>query len=95
MRVTVQYLGHIRALVHTRAEEVNVPSVTTIFELLKRLTRLYGDEFRQEVFADDGGVREGIIVTINGKAIGQLQGIKTSLHPGDTIAILPLFAGGG
>jgi MoaD family protein len=96
MKVTVQYLGQVRAVLNKRGEEVDVSPQTTVFTLLKQLTERYGEAFEGEVFDEEGTViREGLIVTVNGKAIGQLQGTKTRLHVKDVVTLLPLFAGGG
>ena len=96
MKVKVQYLGPVRVLSNKREEEIQVTPKTTLCELLRKLSTTYGKEFEQEVFEDDKeNVREGLIITINGIAIGQLNGLKTNLKLGDTVALLPHFAGGG
>ena len=96
MRVKVQYLGPIRALLSKKEEEVEVSLKTTIYELLKKLSNTYGTAFEREIFEDDRkNVRDELIVTVNGKAIGQLEGIRTNLKFGDVVTLLPLFAGGG
>ncbi|MCW4037774.1 MAG: MoaD/ThiS family protein [Candidatus Bathyarchaeota archaeon] len=96
MKVTVQYLGQVRAVLNKGREEVDVSPKTTVFTLLKQLTERYGEAFEGEVFEEEGkAVREGLIVTVNGKAIGQLQGTKTRLNVKDVVTLLPLFAGGG
>jgi MoaD family protein len=96
MRIKVQYLGPVRVLLNRREEEIEISLKTTICELLKKLSITYGKEFEWEVFEEDGEkVREGLIVTVNGIAIGQLNGLETNLKLGDTVALLPHFAGGG
>lgn len=96
MKVTVQYLGQISAMLNKKREDVEVPSVTTVVTLLKQLANKYGEAFEGEVFEEEGKVvREGLIVTVNGRAIGQLQGINTRLNVTDVVTLLPLFAGGG
>jgi molybdopterin converting factor small subunit len=83
MKIKVQYLGPIRIILKKRDD-------------LRKLTNTYGKALHQEVFEDDGDqLRESLVVTINGKAIGQLNGTSTSLKPGDIVTLLPLFAGGG
>ncbi len=96
MQLRVHYLGQISAVVKKREETVEAASRTTVYTLLKQLADGYGSSFTGEVF-DEGGkeVREGVIVTVNGRAIGQLQGIDTRLKGGDVVTILPLFVGGG
>ena len=96
MKITVQYLGQVSAVLNKRGEEVEVSSKTTVYTLLKQLAEMYGEAFEGEVFEEEGkAVREGLIVTVNGRAIGQLQGIKTRLNVNDVITLLPLFTGGG
>lgn len=73
-----------------------MPPTSTVFDLLKTLSTHYGSEFEQEVFQADGSqLQESIIITVNGVAIGQLEGLNTPLGVSDTVAVLPLFAGGG
>jgi len=58
MKVKVQYLGPIRAMLDKREEEVEVSLETTIYELLKNLASLYGKAFAGEVFEEDGKISE-------------------------------------
>ena len=96
MKVTVQYLGQVSAVLNKSREEVEVSSKTTVYTLLKQLADRYGEAFEGEVFEEEGkAVRDGLIVTVNGRAIGQLQGIKTRLNVKDVVTLLPLFTGGG
>ena len=95
-RIKIQYLGPVRAIVNKREEELELSLTTTIHGLLKRLSDTYGEAFKKEVFEDDQkSVRDDLIVTINGKAIHQLDGERTRLKLGDIVALLPIFAGGG
>lgn len=96
MKIKVRYLGPIRVILKKRDEEVEITLKTTVLRLLRKLTNAYGKALHQEVFQDDGDqLRETLVVTINGKAIGQLNGTSTNLKSGDVVTLLPLFAGGG
>ncbi len=96
MQVQVHYLGQISAVVKKREESVDVASRMTVYTLLKQLAEEHGNAFAREIFAEGRKeIREGIVVTVNGRAIGQLQGIDTRLVEGDLVTLLPLFAGGG
>ena len=96
MKLKVKYLGPVALMVKKREEELEVSSEASIHELLRKLSSLYGKEFESEVLEDDGdNIRTGMAVTVNGKVIGQLDGLRTRLKMGDTIALLPLFLGGG
>ncbi|MEE8571291.1 MAG: MoaD/ThiS family protein [Candidatus Bathyarchaeia archaeon] len=96
MKVTIKYLGQVSALLNKSEEEVEISSKTTVYDILKQLSYKYGETFEGEIFEEEGkDVREGLIVTVNGRAIGQLQGIKTRLKIRDVVTLLPLFTGGG
>ncbi|MFH0897554.1 MAG: MoaD/ThiS family protein [Candidatus Bathyarchaeota archaeon] len=96
MKVRVQYLGPVRVIVNKRAEEVDLSLTATIYELLRTLSSAYGKGFEREVFEDSGGnFRDGLIVTVNGTAAAQLNGLETRLKQDDVVTLLPLFAGGG
>ncbi len=95
MRVRVQYLGPVRVIVNKRDEEVDLSLNATIYELLRKLSNMYGKEFEREVFEEGArNVRDGLIVTLNGIP-AQLDGLGTKLKLGDVVTLLPLFIGGG
>jgi len=96
MKIKVKYLGPVALMVKKREEELEISSRASIHELLRKLSSLYGKEFESEVLQDDGeNIRNGMAITVNGKLIGQLEGLRTLLEIGDSIALLPLFLGGG
>ncbi len=96
MRLTVQYLGPIRVKLDKKEEEINVDQGLSLFSLLRYLSRSYGDWFGSEVLENhEKRLREGVLVTVNGIASGQIGGLEARLKEGDIVTILPFFAGGG
>ena len=96
MRVHVHYLGPVRVRLNKKEENVDIPEKASLLDLLKGLTATYGDWFRKETLKDDEkSVAEGMVVTVNGIAIGQLGGLAARLKDGDEVMLLPFFAGGG
>jgi len=96
MRIQVQYIGPIRLLLDNKMEDVKLSEKSSILDLLIGLSDKYGDRFRKEILDDKKqNIAEGMIVTINGRAIGQLGGLSTLLKDGDDVVLLPFFAGGG
>jgi molybdopterin converting factor small subunit len=94
--VKVQYMGQIRAIVGRRNETIDNSQVTSVLAILQQLAQRYGQEFEAEVLDDvKQGLREGILITVNGIATGQLDGVTTKVDTHDTLTILPLFTGGG
>jgi len=96
MRVRVHYLGPIRVRLGKKEEDVDPSENATVLGLLRILGESYGDWFRKEVLDDEEkNVREGLVITINGIALGQLGGLSAQLKDGDAVMLLPFFAGGG
>jgi len=89
-------MGQIRAIVGRRDEMIDNTQETTVLVILHQLVKKYGLEFEAEVLNDaKQELREGILITINGIATGQLDGVTTKVDTHDTLTILPLFTGGG
>ncbi len=96
MRLTIQYLGPIRVKLDKKEEEINVEQGLSLFSLLRCLSESYGDWFGNEVLENhEKRLREGVLVTVNGIASGQIGGLEAKLKEGDIVTILPFFAGGG
>ena len=94
--VKIQYMGQIRAIVGRRDETIDNAQETSVLVILHQLAKKYGLEFEAEVLNDaKQGLREGILITVNGIATGQLDGVATKADTHDTLTILPLFTGGG
>ena len=89
-------MGQIRAIVGRRDETIDHSQETTVLAILHQLAKRHGLEFEAEVLDDTKqGLREGILITVNGIATGQLDGVTTKVHTHDTLTLLPLFTGGG
>ena len=94
--VKIQYMGQIRAIVGRRDEMIDNTQKSTVLAILQQLAKKYGSEFEAEVLDDSKqGLREGILITVNGIATGQLDGLTTLLNTHDSLTILPIFTGGG
>jgi MoaD family protein len=95
MKVKVEYLGMIKNLLNKRVEELELTESTTLQELLSKLSNLYGTPFKKEVFEPgQKDVKTGLVVTVNGVLMGQLQGVETVLKNGDNIIVMSLMSGG-
>lgn len=95
-KIKIQYFGSIRAAANLREEEVEIPTEITVAELLRRVSGSYGRSFRDEIFeGDDQKLREDLMVSVNGTLAAHTNIMETKLHPGDIIALLPIFLGGG
>jgi len=96
MKVRVHYLGPVRVKLNKKEEDVGVSAKASVLDLLRGLSDTYGEWFRKEVLDDEEkNVREGLVITVNGIALGQLGGLAAKLKEGDEVMLLPFFAGGG
>jgi len=91
--VQIQFYGAIREAANKSADDA-VPGLT-VLALLQKLADGYGPAFRGEIFEEGGGLRDDLTVTVNGVIVSHeaTRGITTV--PGDVIALLPVFPGGG
>jgi molybdopterin converting factor small subunit len=95
MKVKVEYLGFIKNLLKKRMEEFELNDKTMLQDLLGRLSDLYGQPFKKEVFERGlEDLKTGFVVTVNGVLIGQLDGVKTMLRDGDHVILMSLMSGG-
>jgi len=93
LKVTVKFFTTLREITGKREEELEMPEVSTVGEVLDELSRRYGAHFADYVF-EKGNVRPYLQILINGRNINLLQGLGTRVEEGDTIAILPPAGGG-
>lgn len=65
----------------------------TVCDLLDRLCKEYGEEFKNAIF-DESKLRNYIKILVNGRDIEFLDGIKTKLSDEDVVVIFPPVGGG-
>jgi len=94
MKITVKFFTSLRELTGKGQEEMEVPGVITVEELLKQLSRKYGQQFSEYVYDKKGNVRSYLQFLINGRGITTLRGFETRLKEGDRVAIIPPVGGG-
>ncbi|MFB0562741.1 MAG: ubiquitin-like small modifier protein 1 [Candidatus Lokiarchaeia archaeon] len=88
----VKFFANLRNV--TRVREVDVEATENIGLLLNKLVEMYGDQFRDTIFDDDGKLRKFYKILHNGRDIDFEQGLKTKLEKDDVVAIFPPAGGG-
>ena len=84
-RVLVKFLASVKDQVSKGTEEFEMPDGSTLSELAVRIQKSH-----QLSLLDPA-----IMVTLNGRGIGQLpEGLETRLEEGDVILLFPLISGG-
>jgi molybdopterin converting factor small subunit len=67
---------------------------STLGDMLIALVNKYGDDFAR--YLSSSNAKKGLqpVFLINGQDARWRQGFKTTLHNGDTVALIPPIAGG-
>lgn len=96
MRVTVEYLGHIR---HTlgveQTETITLKESGLVSDLLTVLAEKHGEPFKKDVYESKGlDLKTNYILSVNGLLLNQLKGLDTPLKEGDRVVLMPVVTGG-
>ncbi|MGB9959654.1 MAG: MoaD/ThiS family protein [Candidatus Bathyarchaeales archaeon] len=96
MKVKVEYIGHIREIIHSaREEEIEISEGASLGDLLLMLSEKYGEPFKKAVYEPGGSdVKTNFIITVNGYLLNQLNGVETKLNPGDRVVLTSVVSGG-
>ena len=96
LKVTVEYLGHIRNVLGSRRiEEVDAEDDSSVADLFTMLCEKHGETFKRAVYEPGGAdVKSNFIATVNGLLLNQLDGVKTKLRDGDHVVLMPVVSGG-
>lgn len=94
MEITVRYFTVLRKTTGKRQEHLKIRENSTLEDMLSMLTEKYGRNF--ERYISSGIAKRGLqlVFLLNGQDIAQFNGLKTMLHDGDTVALMPPIAGG-
>ena len=93
-KITVQFASFISNI--TKEDERTFETdAKTVGDLLLELGNIYGEEFKKKIFIDGKReLRPFILCFINGVDIKHFRKLETRLMNGDSIVLLPAFAGG-
>ena len=96
MRVKVRYFTTLRELAGRAEEIVELENNACLEDLIEIVASRYGDEARRYLYANEGQktIDPSVRFLINGRDSRMLQGLKTKLVDGDTVAIIPPIGGG-
>lgn len=83
--------GHTGVLV---LEELLPVPGSTLRDLLAQLAARHQGAARHIYDAQEGVLREGVLVVHNGRLLPSLRDLDVPLSPGDTVALIPAYPGG-
>jgi len=91
-KIKVKFFASMGEVFQEKEREIELERASNIRDLLDLLCNTY--ERRQRIFDQSGEIRADVVVLRNGRHIYFLDGIRTELKDGDTIAIFPPIYGG-
>lgn len=96
MKVTVEYLGHIKGIIGVeQAEKLELKDDASVGDLLFLLAEKHGENFKKAIYEPSGlDLKSNFILTVNGLLLNQLNGIETKLKDGDRVVLMPIVSGG-
>jgi len=94
-KVQVKLYGAFGEFARKSRDEAELPQDATVYDLLSGLAGVYGENFRDELFDSMGKLKDDVMVTVDEAIIDRGCSDAIRLKPGETIALLPIFHGGG
>jgi MoaD family protein len=94
MEITVHYLTVLRNVTDKKEEKIQLKEGSTLQDMLGVLVKKYGDEFKR--FAYSGRKKKGLqlVFLLDNEDAAQFFGLRTKLHDGVTVTLMPPIAGG-
>ena len=93
MIVRFKSFGPIRRLLDEQMMEVEVPSESTVLQVVQKVAEIGGAKLK-DLILKNGGIDGNLIVMLNKKDVSTIGGIEIFVSEGDEIALLPHVQGG-
>ena len=92
--VEVNFFSDVKMLTKDGKIEIEIPDQSKVLDLLKILVRNYGESLDRYIFDDKNYLNRHLAIIVNGRGIGVLNGLDTTLREGDSISLMPAIGGG-
>lgn len=87
-------LGMEKYLNGYKSQVIEVEEGNNIGDLMKLLVNKFGKDFEDAIFNNEGKLKNGIFLMLNGVNIFAREGFEMKLNDGDRFLIFPPVAGG-
>ena len=96
MSVEINLFGSLRYTAGTSKTDIDLPSGSTVYEVLRFVADIFGKEFKEELFLHDlSSLRDDVTIIVNGMITRQSDILTGKINDGAIISLLPVFPGGG
>ena len=94
MEICVRSALSISKILPGRVISLTLPGGSTLHDLLRELTRVYGQAFYDAVCDETGYPDNKVAILVNGSSAAATGGVGIKLKDGDDVLIMPVIAGG-
>jgi sulfur-carrier protein len=94
MRIRIKFLANIREITNLSEVELEIHPGDSIQSLMAALELKYGKRFKEATTGFAAGGIPNVSILVNGRDMDFLNGLKTELHEGDIVVLIPPVAGG-
>lgn len=94
MGVKVKFYSLFRINLKSSGHQYELDSEITVSELINKLDADYDGYFSLKLLDDQGSIRPGAIILINGKNVLHLDKLESIIQDGDLVTLFPPSAGG-
>lgn len=91
----ITFIGALRALFNKRSDEIEVPTVFTIGDLISALSARYGDIVEYHLLDADGRFRQNVVILADGVRVDLQEGLCTPLTGSKKTELVVMEAIGG
>ena len=95
MRIKVLYLGVLRSKTGKSSEDYEIPTGSSLSDLVEMISSKYGESLRGIFKADEKSrLDPSVIATVNGVSKDMTKGDGIKLKDEDTVAFMSVISGG-
>ena len=88
------FLSDVRRMTEEGKTNSSLSEKKSVRDLIALLVERYGDNFKEFMLSPENRLQKYVVVLVNGRGVGILNGLETMLHEGDSILIMPAVGGG-
>lgn len=96
--ITVNFFTILRLFLQMRELQLDSIQETPLCEVLQKAEEIVFEKtskkFMFKLLTEDGNIKSGTMILINGKNIFHTDGLNTVVRDGDTVALFPPGGGG-